>query len=693
MAEDNELAKFAVSLAGEVRERSLGDAEGAEFQETAFVDLVSEQLADIGAVDNPSVCFHRARLGNSLMRLNGFAIPEDRERVDLFAAIFSDTEQPRSVPSDEITRSAMMAAQAISAAARRIHERMEKSSDPYAMMRSISEVLLEGAKEARILVLTNGLSSVKRIKPVVVEGVSVKFEVYDLRRLMRTMTSGQVREIIDIDLAEFGLEPIPCISMASDGADYEAYLAILPGEALYKMYEEFGPRLLEYNVRAFLQATAKVNRGIRETLRDEPQHFMAYNNGISVTVDEIVTEHTQGGLVIKRLKGLQIVNGGQTTASIHRARKRDRIDLSRVNVSAKITRLPPERVDVMVQKISRYANTQNVIQEADLSSNEPFHIALERLSKAIWCPGAQSRWFYERARGQYRTAMGIEGTTPARLRGFRERTPPSQKFSKTDLAKFVNSWNRLPYVVSGGAQKNFVAFMRGLRDNLGVIWEPDESFYRELIAKAILFNSVVRLVRKEGFPAYRANIIYYLVSYLSHRTGGQIDFDVIWKKQSISPELESLLRRWAGPVSVAIQESASGRNVTEWCKKEGCWAAVKALDLPLTEPLPPEIVSGTGGQSAQGVEPRLTLEQQASAAECMKLSAEQWFSLHLWGKRSGCLAEWQAGIAHTLSSYAASGWQRIPSAKQANQAIRILDIARNHGFWPSEVSESEREQV
>jgi hypothetical protein len=251
------------------------------------------------------------------------------------------------------------------------------------------------------------------------------------------------------------------------------------------MYEEFGPRLLEYNVRAFLQAAGKVNRGIRDTLKGEPHHFMAYNNGISLTVDGLTSELGDDGLKITAFRGLQIVNGGQTTASIHRARKRDRLDLSRVHVAAKITRLPPESVEEMVPKISRFANTQNVIQEADFSSNEPFHIALERMSKTVWCPGEQSRWFYERSRGQYSTAMNIEGTTPARLRGFRERTPPSQRFSKTDLAKVLNSWNRLPHIVSGGAQKNFVAFMRALRDNRGATWEPDEAFFRDVVAQVM----------------------------------------------------------------------------------------------------------------------------------------------------------------------------------------------------------------
>ena len=198
---------------------------------------------------------------------------------------------------------------------------------------------------------------------------------------------------------------------------------IFSGDTLYELYEAYGPRILEYNVRAFLQTRGKVNRGIRETIRDHPGHFMAYNNGISVTADEVRTSTLNGGTTITGFKGLQIVNGGQTTASIHRARKRDRFDLSRVQVPAKVTRLPPENVEKMVPRISRFANTQNVIQEADFSSNEPFHIAIERLSQRTWAPGERTRWFYERSRGQYQTAINIEGSTPARLRAFRERTP------------------------------------------------------------------------------------------------------------------------------------------------------------------------------------------------------------------------------------------------------------------------------
>lgn len=592
MAEEDELTKFAANLAAEVRERALGTDGSTEFRENAFVDIVSEHLAEIGMLEDPIVCYHEGRVGNGIVRLNGYAAPEDADRLDMMVAMFVDTGRPDHVAGEDLARVATQGARAIQAAKKRVHEQMEKSSDPYAMMRRISDVLGSGVKQVRVFVLCDGVAAARRIKPASVAGIEVRFELYDLCRLMRTMNTGQNREIIDITLSELDLDPIPCIAMPLRTPDYEAYLAIVPGEVLYRIYDEFGPRLLEYNVRAFLQISGKVNRGIRDTLKAEPAHFMAYNNGISVTVDEIDTENRGKTLVITRMKGLQIVNGGQTTASLHRAQRRDRIDLSSVFVPAKITRLSPGQVERMVPLISRFANTQNVIQEADFSSNEPFHIVIERLSKSVWCPNGTARWFYERARGQYRTAMNLEGSTPVRLREFKRRTPSNQKFAKTDVARFMNSWECLPHLVSGGAQKNFIVFMRDLREVHGSAWEPDETFYRDLVAKAILYAAIARIVRLQGFPAYRANIVCYLVAYLAHRCDKRLDLALIWRAQALSPALEKLLGSWAQPVAEAIQNSAGGRNVTEWCKKEGCWSAVKVLELTLLDERPPEMLVG-----------------------------------------------------------------------------------------------------
>jgi hypothetical protein len=224
---------------------------------------------------------------------------------------------------------------------------------------------------------------------------------------------------------------------------------------------------------------------------------------------------------------------------------------------------------------------------ADFSANHSFHIEIERLSDTIWCPGEQGRWFYERARGQYQVAKSHAGATAAQKRKFDERTPTLRKFTKTDLAKYVNSWDQLPHVVSRGAQKNFLGFTIDLH-NREKDWKPDEDWYREFIAKAILFRQAERIARQEKFPAYKANIVTYLIAYLCYRSGSGLSLRRIWDNQQISSELESLLRSWSHQISDAIAATAAGRNVTEWCKKEECWKAIRELDLSLPNPLPSE---------------------------------------------------------------------------------------------------------
>jgi hypothetical protein len=211
-----------------------------------------------------------------------------------------------------------------------------------------------------------------------------------------------------------------------------------------------------------------------------------------------------------------------------------------------------------------------------------------------------------------------------------------------------------------------------MRETRGNKWEPDDAFYRDAVAQAILFLAAQRIVRREGFQAYRINIAIYLVSYLSHRTGGRLRLDLIWQRQSLSDELETLMRVWSHAIDQQIQSSAAGRNVTEWAKKEACWTGIRQLDLPEEW--------GSDDRTIDSGETPSSQDDHASSAVCMRLSAEQWFAIHLWGTRTGHLAKWQSGIAHTLSSYAGSGWDRPPTIKQARHGVRILEIAAEHGF-------------
>ena len=676
---ERELLQFSERLLSEVRDRATGGGPSGKtnFRESAFTEIVVDHLVEIGMVENGQVCHLEARMGRSIGKVSGFGFSDNEDTLDVFTSVLLNSGPPGTLFRDDIRKAAERAARFVKACFGGLHRDMEIASDAYSMASRIHD-LHHTLDRIRIFILSDGITQFKHLDTGDVNGIRLKFEIWDIERLFRGMQSGLPRDEIEIDFEDMFGEALPCLTLPQSPSDYTAYLAILSGDMIYRLYDEYGSRLLELNVRSFLQARGKVNRGIRDTLRDEPERFMAYNNGLSITVDKLTTiVRPDGGTAIKSAGGLQVVNGGQTTVSIHRAKKQDGVDISSVFVPAKITTITRDTLDQLVPKISRYANTQNVIQMADLSANHPFHVEIERLSRAIWCPGEQGRWFYERARGQYQVAKSRIGTTKARTRRFNEQTPPARKFSKTDIAKFMNCWNQKPDLVSRGAQKNFGMFMQDLRIGKESGWLPDESYYKLLIAKAILYKATARIVRQQKFPAYRPNIVAYLIACVSYRTAGRLDMDLIWNEQTLSAEFEASLGSWSHDIDETMRITAEGRNVTEWCKKEDCWKAIRSMTLPLPNPIPLELGAHTEPGKGRGRRATpLTPADYDNITECKKLNGGQWLKIHAWGIRTGLLQKWQCGIAQTLAGYAANEWDREPSHKQARQAVAILEIAR-----------------
>src|SRR5262249_27626882 len=162
----------------------------------------------------------------------------------------------------------------------------------------------------------------------------------------------------------------------------------------------------------------------------------AYNNGISATASEAGFVERDGALRLAKLRHLQIVNGGQTTASIFNVMKKDKgVNLDRIRVQMKLSVIKPELVDEMVPRISQYANSQNKVSDADFFSNHPFHVRIEGISRRLWAPApegvlTQTHWFYERARGQYANASAW--LKPAKKREFDLQNPRGQVMTKTD---------------------------------------------------------------------------------------------------------------------------------------------------------------------------------------------------------------------------------------------------------------------
>lgn len=677
MAKNQTLDDFYKSFREEILCAS--DTETSGWTTDDFLTAVMlEYLEEAGEVTDPVICPFRDRG----LQMNAYAFSEDFESVDIFVSIYSDTEMPRSVSQTDIDSAIKRAIQLYHRAVNDLYTSFQRDNDTYEFAISVFQNK-SNIKNVRICALTNGLVKPIALKNITISGAEVSFALWDIDRLYRCVTSGKMRETIEIDFEEKFQTTIPCIENSTSNK-YSVYLAIINGELLAALYSEFRDRLLEKNVRSFLQVKGGVNKGIRDTLRDEPDMFLAYNNGISVTAESVeIVRDENGKPSIKRIRDMQIVNGGQTTASIFNAwnDKKLGVDLSRVFVQMKLSVIgSAEDMDVIVPRISTFANTQNKIQVADFSANDPFHRRIDELSRTIWAPAQggmkPQNWFYERARGQYADMLTRE-STPKRKKEYKETHP---LFTKTDLAKYENTWDQLPYQVSEGAQKNFHKFMLRLKERKGFV--PDEAYYRNLIAKAILFRRTEKLVQQQQYGGYRANIVTYTLAFLSHKAAQRIDLERIWKEQGLTPALEAEIVAISRFVQKLIVNPPGGANVSEWCKKEKCWSLIREYNCDLSSVLESELVSVARPSAVTASAPvsidSPTEEEQALIDEVAAVSAETWFALSRWAKETKNFQPWQRSLLFSVGSLIGRGQK--PSIKQATHAIKAYKAAFEKGF-------------
>lgn len=647
-----------------------------------FTAVMLEYLEETGETDAPVICPFR---GYGL-QLNAYAFSEEYDNVDIFVSIFNESGTISSVSKNDIDAAIKRGIQLYRKATNDLYTSFEKDNDVYEFAISIHDNKKQ-IKTVRVIALTNGNTKPIALNSITLNGVEISFGVWDMDRLFRCTTSGKMRETIEIDFSESFGQTIPCIENTVS-EKYSVYLAIISGELLAAIYDQHGPRLLERNVRSFLQVKGAVNKGIRDTLKDEPDMFLAYNNGISVTAESVeIIRDENGKPSIKKIRDMQIINGGQTTASIYNAKKDKKIDvdLSRVYVQMKLSVIDSsEDMDEIVPKISAYANTQNKIQMADFSANDPYHRKIEELSRVIWAPAQNGmkpqNWFYERARGQYSDMLSKE-TTTLRKKVFKEQHP---LFTKTDLAKYENTWDQLPYQVSEGAQKNFKKFTIRLSERGNFL--PDEAYYQRLIAKAIMFRRTEKLIQAQQYGGYRANIVTYTLAYLSYKTAQRINLDAIWKTQGLTPALEENIVAISKFVHESITNPPGGANIGEWCKKPKCWEIVKEYAYEITPSLEKELISidksapvVSATKSAATSAINVATEEEIRVIKAAKsISAATWYALSKWAKETNNFQGWQRSIVFSVGQIIARGKQ--PSYKQAVQALKVYEEATNKGF-------------
>lgn len=661
--------KSCMEEIGVAQEENLSGWQNEDF----LTELMLEYLEETGEAESPVICPFRSHG----IQMNAYAVAEDYSDIQIFVTVFSESETPKSVSQTEIDAVIKRGIQLYQKAVNDLYESFQHDNDTYEFAKTIHDQKNE-IKTVRICALTNGLVKPIPFRNLMLDGVEISFSVWDIDRLYRCVTSGKMRETIEIDFQEKFGQTIPCIE-SNCSAKYSVYLAIINGSMLAGLYDEYRDRLLEKNVRSFLQVKGGVNKGIRDTLKQEPEMFLAYNNGISVTAESVKLDRDENGKPsIRAVRDMQIVNGGQTTASIFSAMKNG-IDLSDVHVQMKLSVISsPDDMDEIVPLISKFANTQNKVQVADFSANDPFHRKLEDLSRTVWTSGHGGmpplNWYYERARGQYADRLQQE-TTPAKKKQFKATHP---LFTKTDVAKYEMTWDQLPYYVSEGAQKCFNRFTVALNSHKVI---PDEKFYHNLIAKAIMFRTAEKLVSEQKYGGYRANIVTYTLAWISWRSAQRINLEQIWKTQMLSDVLCDEIVRASRMVHAKITSPPGGANISEWCKKEKCWLALQETEDDISYELKNELIDVS--KQAVHNEPKSSIystteEEKKLIAQAMAIKGSTWFALSKWAKETGNFESWQRSIVFSVGKRVSNG-QSI-SYKQAKQVMIVYEEAKRKGF-------------
>jgi hypothetical protein len=668
--EDVDLVEFI----GTQLEQITGTARGFardDGLEDAFTETMLDHLVEAGETADVHVCHHSARG----LKVNGYGINLEQDSLDLYCAHFLKATASIPVPRSEIE----LGFRRLRAFATKCFAGYQGSliepSAAFDMAREIQQ-LRPGLARVRLFFLTDGVANLDRLDDEEFDGLKLSRHVWDARRVFRLVSSGRGREPLEIEFNDELGGPLACLPLPGARTDYKAFLVVIPGYTLARIYETHGTRLLERNVRAFLQGKGKVNRKIRETILKEPERFFAYNNGVSATASEVeFGPLPAGGLAIAKARDFQIVNGGQTTASLYHALVKDKADLSKVAVQAKLVVVNPAQLEALVPLISRYANSQNKVNETDLSANEPFHVRLEELSRTIWAPPApgqqrNTRWFYERARGQYQDAQARLPKAADR-RAFAFENPPRQRFTKTDIAKYENTWWQIPHAVSRGAEKNYWEFNRYLAER-GVS-APDEAYFRRLVAKAILFKEAERIVQSLEFGGYRANIVTYSLAWLAHATAMRVDLDRVWREQGISAATERTIEATARLVHESIISPPGGRNVTEWCKHRDCWDRIRMIALELPPELAAELLPVTGSADVKAPTP-----SDSDLDSVRAVPTATWQQLRTWARTTGGFEGERLRALNTLMRRRDRGTDA--TAETLRECAALLATARRLGF-------------
>lgn len=698
--------------------------------EEEFLKYVTDILIDGEEFDDFEECYYEGvsrRKAN--MRIDGYSMDDTDGSCCVFVADYHGEHGDDAIRAEDINSLFNKVRYFVDEATKyEFYLELEESTQAYEFARTLYYDK-EKITKYRFYLLTDSFNRQrkKNIKDTEVAGTTVELNVWDVTRIFDVVNSKTQKESVEIILSEFGSEGIPCVK-AVECADviadievspkyddveneetdskpenlitYTSYLAVVPGQILNDLYLEYGSRLLEGNVRSFLSVRGKVNKSIQNTIKNYPEMFFAYNNGIAATASEIDAEKTEDGLKITRIKDLQIVNGGQTTASIANtlltARKDENVDISRLFVPMKISVLDHSMSERIIPKISEYSNSQNKVDASDFFSNHPFHIRMEGYSRKTPAPAVhgnqyQQYWYYERTRGQYNQGKMKFKPKSSQMKQYETRYPESQVIKMVELAKYMEIYQGAPDVVSRGKQ----ALVKVFADDIKTQWAKSEAayntyYFKRVVALAIIFKATDEIIKQTAWykekHSYKANVIAYTMSVLfdyirKNIKGFEVDFIRIWNQQELYPEMEQQLRVLCTQVYEYITRSDRlTENVTQWCKQARCWERAQKQQwniLPAFLKTLVEIEQLKSEEQTAKEERKVEAEMDA-LKYIMASGKEYWEKVLEWGTSRKLLSEMEISVLKLVININVTG--RIPSVKQAKVVLKSREKLISEGM-------------
>ncbi len=366
--------------------------------------------------------------------------------------------------------------------------------------------------------------------------------------------------------------------------DIKYYLSIFPGDLIADLYNEYDTQLLENNVRVFLSLKNKYNKPMSETISDPAAAgmFFSYNNGLSVTASSIKINNSTNK--IESITDFQIVNGGQTTATLYHTKynhkKQLRKSLSNIYVQVKITVLrKSDNYSDLIKNISKFANSQTAIKPSDFWTNDSYLIDFEKLSlrNHVQKEGNFIYYFFERMAGQYKETRARKGT-PRDQAAWEKQNPKKLSFNKIDFARWFNAMNLEPHSSVSSAEKQFETFMKSSNKPL-----LTDSRYKTVIGFGQLCERARIVCGKASSKEFSPIISdpnvgmatsIYAMSYLHFISEGRFDYHKIYDLRLNVSELDSILKSIIKKCWDQIYQFDK-MYTRDKTKTEACWKFVK----------------------------------------------------------------------------------------------------------------------